>query len=208
MTEDEYLNSKDDLLGRIEQQLNRAITPILERALATYDPATVDDEYLGDLNDALRAEIGVAMFTAQTEMSSLALRAFPGRPQRMQSPEELLRSVEYGSQKDPAPLSSWLDRQSPSRWMRDLIGGSAEKIRNSVNSLIEGAVWSFAARTEQITWSTPEAWRWVTRPELSQTGTCPVCAPLDGRVERRMEDFPVPYPVHPRCKCGVIPAVD
>ncbi|WP_413746090.1 hypothetical protein [Synechococcus sp. MIT S9507] len=64
MTEDEYLNSKDDLLGRIEQQLNRAITPILERALATYDPATVDDEYLGDLNDALRADIGAAMFTA------------------------------------------------------------------------------------------------------------------------------------------------
>ena len=39
-----------------------------------------------------------------------------------------------------------------------------------------------------------------------ETGPCPVCAPLDGRVERRMEDFPVPYPVHPRCRCGVIPA--
>ena len=30
------------------------------------------------------------------------------------------------------------------------------KVRNSENSQIEGAVWSFTARTEQITWSTLE----------------------------------------------------
>ena len=206
MTGSEYLDSKEAVLERMQAQITRAIAPTLERTLAIYDPATADDEDLGNLNDALRAELGAAMFSAQSELGAMCLRAYPGRQQRMQSPNELLQSVEYGSQKDPAPLSSWLDRQSPSRWMRDLLGASAEKIRNSVNSLIEGAVWSFGARTEQITWSTPLAWQWVTRPELSETGPCPVCAPLDGRVERRMEDFPVPYPVHPRCRCGVIPA--
>ena len=35
---------------------------------------------------------------------------------------------------------------------------------------------------------------WVTRPELSATGTCSVCCPLDGRKEKRRKDFGVPYP--------------
>lgn len=194
MTGNEYLNDKEALLNRVEQQIQRATTPILEGAFATYDPETAEEECLGPLNDALRAEISAALFRAQSEMSSLAMRAYPGRPARMQSPEELIQSIRYGSQNDPVPLVSWLARQSPSRWMRDLFKGSAAKIRNSVNSLIEGCCLELRRphRTDHL--------------ELSQTGTCPVCVPLDGRVERRMEDFPVPYPVHPRCKCGVIRA--
>ena len=142
----------------------------------------------------------------QGAISDLCMRVFPGRKPRMSSGEELLEVVPNGSQKAVKTLSWWMDRQSPSNWMRDLIGATAEKVRNSVNSLIEGAVWAMGAHTEQITWSTPSAWQWVTRPELSKTGTCPICAPLDSRVEKRMSVFGVPYPVHPRCKCGVVPS--
>ena len=202
----EYLDSKESLLNSIEQQITQAVAPTLTRTLAIYDPSAADEEALGQLNDALRIEIGNALFVNQTAIVDLCMRAYPGRKPQMRSPEQLLEAIPYGAQKSVKTLSWWLNRQSPSNWMRDLIGASVEKVRNSVNSLIEGAVWAMGANTEQITWSTPLAWQWVTRPELSKTGTCPVCAPLDGRVEKRIADFGVPYPVHPRCKCGVVPS--
>ena len=46
---------------------------------------------------------------------------------------------------------------------------------------------------------------WETRPELSATGSCSVCTPLNGRKKKRLADFGVPYLAHPRCKCGILP---
>ena len=47
------------------------------------------------------------------------------------------------------------------------------------------------------------AWRWNA---VLDPRTCPLCRPLHNRVETNPENFPHgPPPVHPRCRCVVIP---
>lgn len=42
---------------------------------------------------------------------------------------------------------------------------------------------------------------WQTNPELSATGPCPICQPLDGKVQG--VDWFDPPPAHPRCVCSL-----
>ena len=42
--------------------------------------------------------------------------------------------------------------------------------------------------------------RWVTHPELTKTGPCPICADLEGNVYRKGQFLP-PLPAHSGCVC-------
>lgn len=102
-------------------------------------------------------------------------------------------------------LNQWFTCRSPSRWMKDILKATTADVRYKVKTAIEHAVWAAAARTEEFSWNATPLIMWVTRPELSATGTCSVCGPLDGRKAKRRKDFGVPYPADPRCKCGMVP---
>lgn len=58
--------------------------------------------------------------------------------------------------------------------------------------------------TMRVRGLTSESDLWVTRPELSDSGPCPVCAPLD-RQPRSVwtRQFPDGPPTHPRCVCEI-----
>ena len=88
--------------------------------------------------------------------------------------------------------------------MRDILKATPADVRHTVKTAIQHAVWSSAAHTEIFSWRSSRLLMWITRPELSATGTCSVCGPLDGRKEKRRRDFGVGYPAHPRCKCGIV----
>ena len=102
-------------------------------------------------------------------------------------------------------LNQWSTRSSPSKWMKDILKATPADVRYKVKTAIEHAVWAAAARTEEFSWEASSLLMWITRPELSATGTCSECSPLNGRREKRRKDFGVPYPHHPRCTCGIVP---
>lgn len=46
---------------------------------------------------------------------------------------------------------------------------------------------------------------WMTNCDLSKTGCCPLCDPLDGLPSSRWKRFyPEGPPVHPRCRCEIV----
>lgn len=63
-------------------------------------------------------------------------------------------------------------------------------------AIINGLQADYAARGQRII---PY---WVTRPELSATGPCPLCEPLDGLAQGDGWFDPPPSP-HPRCVCSL-----
>ena len=91
-------------------------------------------------------------------------------------------------------LNQWFTRRSPSKWMKDILKATPADVRYKVKTAIEHAVWAAAARTEQFGWEASSLLMWITRPELSATGTCSECSPLNGMKDKRRKDFGVPYP--------------
>jgi len=91
-------------------------------------------------------------------------------------------------------------------------GTVANNWRERVQSIVAAALWSTvqpaidrAAAAAAQTPSVPQLlqWRWNA---LLDPRTCPVCRPLHGRTEANPEDFPQgPPPIHPRCRCVLIP---
>lgn len=60
-----------------------------------------------------------------------------------------------------------------------------------------------AAINRTVGISDDDAWR--IHPELSATGTCPTCRPLDGRPRRIWSvEFPAGPPAHRNCNCEII----
>lgn len=46
--------------------------------------------------------------------------------------------------------------------------------------------------------------RWVTHPELTRTGPCPICQPLQNSPRSRWSlEFPAGPPAHPHCVCAI-----
>lgn len=96
-------------------------------------------------------------------------------------------------------------------------GTVANNWRERLQSIVAAALWGTVQPTAQRAVEVARAraveapgqavqllqWRWnaVLDPK-----TCPVCRPLDGRVELSVGDFPQgPPPLHPRCRCVLIP---
>ena len=203
---DNYLNQKEALLDRIEDRITAKVQPVLEAALEKI--VDLDEEQTAEreaaltpLNDTLQSTIGEQIFMHQREIAELVVQFYPGIPNRMLTPVEWMDTIAMRG----FTLNQWFTRKSPSRWMRDILKATPADIRQTVKTAIQHAVWTSAARTEVFSWQSSPMLMWITRPELSATGTCSVCSPLDGRKEKRRKDFGVPYPAHPRCKCGIVP---
>lgn len=96
-------------------------------------------------------------------------------------------------------------------------GTVANNWRERLQSIVAAALWGTVQPTAQRAVEVARAraveapgqavqllqWRWnaVLDPK-----TCPVCRPLDGRVELSVGDFPQGSPpLHPRCRCVLIP---
>ena len=201
-----YLDAKGSLLDGIEDEITAIVQPVLEAALETLvdlpDDAEAEREAaLTPLNDTLQSAIGEQLFLHQREMADLAVQFYPGIPNRMLTPTEWLDTIAMRV----FTLNQWFTRRSPSRWMKDILKATPADVRHTVKTAIQHAVWSSAAHAERFSWEASRLLMWITRPELSVAGTCSVCGPLDGRKEKRRKDFGVPYPAHPRCKCGIVP---
>jgi hypothetical protein len=95
-------------------------------------------------------------------------------------------------------------------------GTTYSAILNRDNALIANSVWDVSghveraifARQQQKTATTPApfaAGGWVWHSILDPK-TCPICRPLDGRRGATQTDFPYIPPVHPRCRCRILPA--
>lgn len=205
---DSYLDAKEVLLDGITDEITNKVSPTLEATITA--AAALDDsdsslamreQELGKLNDTLQSAIGETLFLRFSEMSALALEFYPGRPAPMVTPTQFMRDIEIRG----TSLEDLFRRRSPSRFMKDLLKATPEETRHTVYSAIEHATWAAAALAEKFSWETTPLLMWITRPELSATGSCSVCTPLNGRKEKRRADFGVPYPAHPRCKCGIVP---
>ena len=134
-------------------------------------------------------------------MTDLALEFYPGQPTPMLSPQQWLEEIKMSG----TSLAKWFERRSPSRWMRDVMRATPQELRHTVSTAIDQALWYAAHRQELFSRDRTSAYRWITRPELSASGTCNVCAPRDGRVEKRIKDFSLQLPAHPHCHCGILP---
>jgi len=93
-------------------------------------------------------------------------------------------------------------------------GTVANNWRERVQSIVAAALWGTvqpaidraAAAAERTRIAQLLRWRWnaVLDPK-----TCPVCRPLHGRLEADPADFPQgPPPIHPRCRCVLIPEME
>jgi len=104
------------------------------------------------------------------------------------------------------PTSRILDLITPSRTTISrgtVINAWLERLR----AISAAILWSLNTPIQQeavnISGRELVGWRWnaVLDPK-----TCPICRPLDGRVEPTPESFPNgPPSVHPRCRCVLIP---
>lgn len=93
-------------------------------------------------------------------------------------------------------------------------------LRNRDTALIANAIWEVSGYAERavfqrksyLTRQYPETptspvfasagWRWYS---ILDPATCPICRPLDGSTSDRPTGFPYIPPVHPRCRCRILP---
>lgn len=93
-------------------------------------------------------------------------------------------------------------------------------LRNRDTALIANAIWEVSGYAERAVFErkayltrqypvTPDApafasagWRWHA---ILDPKTCPICRPLDGLTRDRPSAFPYTPPVHPRCRCRILP---
>ena len=93
-------------------------------------------------------------------------------------------------------------------------------LRNRDTALTSNAIWEvsgYAERTifERQKYLTTRFPSTPTRPIFAAGGwqwnaildpkTCPICRPLNGLIHPRFSDFPYIPPVHPRCRCRLLP---
>jgi SPP1 gp7 family putative phage head morphogenesis protein len=81
------------------------------------------------------------------------------------------------------------------------------RMRARAEAIIANSVWAVSHREEQAVWQPitqdgTTRWRWYA---VLDPKTCPRCAPLDGEIRDRVEQFPYQPPVHPNCRCVILP---
>lgn len=83
-------------------------------------------------------------------------------------------------------------------------GSFANRILNRVKNMVSGAVWAVTNGNLQEVWkeANPPRWRWNA---VLDPATCPICAPLDNEEQDSVEAFPYQPPVHPNCRCVILP---
>jgi SPP1 gp7 family putative phage head morphogenesis protein len=84
------------------------------------------------------------------------------------------------------------------------VGTVLSNIRNRVEGTIAQAVWAVATHSERLVWRERDVEQWVWTAVLD-TRTCPICSPLDGVTRPARNAFPYQPPVHPNCRCRILP---
>lgn len=99
-------------------------------------------------------------------------------------------------------------------------GTSYSALRNRDTALISNSVWEVSGYAERAVFErqkyltsrptlppTPapfgaKGWQWHA---ILDPKTCPICRPLDGLIRQNFNEFPYIPPVHPRCRCRLLP---
>jgi len=102
-------------------------------------------------------------------------------------------------------------------------GTSYSALRNRDTALIANSIWEVSGYAERKIFErqkylTARSATIATIPTLPLFGskgwqwnavldpkTCPICRPLDGLIRQNFNDFPYIPPVHPRCRCRLLP---
>ena len=83
-------------------------------------------------------------------------------------------------------------------------GSFANKMWNRVQNTSAAVVWDGVSKTVTQVLIDQPAKEWVWNAVLDPE-TCPVCRPLDGQRREKPSQFDRLPPLHPRCRCAVLP---
>ena len=199
---------------RTKQRLAPYITTALERidALVERGELITDAELedaLSELNDAARSVLGEELESLQPALLSLAARCGDVGPATPLPGPVILDQAEM----DGTTITTWLERHSPSQWMRGLMdavrqgiddgwtrhrAATSTTLERLTATLVETSTWSAANQRLTTAWTATEH-RWITREDEK---VCSICAPLDGTIFSGASNGP---PAHPRCRCVALP---
>tara|TARA_R110002012_G_scaffold127685_2_gene279964 strand:- start:396 stop:1220 length:825 start_codon:yes stop_codon:yes gene_type:complete len=85
-------------------------------------------------------------------------------------------------------------------------GSYASQVMNRVKNTIAGAAWSAVSNELLTAMQDVEVSTWVWNAVLDPE-TCPICRPLDKQTRAKPGLFPYSPPVHPNCRCAVLPVL-
>ena len=85
-------------------------------------------------------------------------------------------------------------------------GSFANRMWNRVRNTVVASTWDVVTSNLLETWEDLNVDTWVWNAILDPR-TCPICAPLDGQTRSAATGFPYIPPVHPRCRCAVLPVL-
>lgn len=208
----------------------KQLRPLLEDALVTFNDTFRDLlgerleqlQYttLGMAHDHLNGETTTYSFFTARELLDLvkvfggwSLREYFQRRSPSQFMKEILRLVDRTVQRgimNGLPTEEIVNQIVPevvNRGRPQLTirrGTILNAIRNRVEGTIAQAVWTVATQSERQVWDEEDVQRWVWSAVLDER-TCPICSPLDNSTEESRDDFPYSPPVHPNCRCRILP---
>jgi len=83
-------------------------------------------------------------------------------------------------------------------------GSFANRVWNNLKNVVANAVWQTVNDNAQEVWRAdrPPEWQWEA---VLDPKTCPICRPLDKQIRSSPTGFPYQPPVHPRCRCVILP---
>ena len=85
-------------------------------------------------------------------------------------------------------------------------GSYASQVMNRVKNTVAGAAWSAVSNELLTAMQDVEVNTWVWNAVLDPE-TCPICRPLDKQTRAKPGLFPYSPPVHPNCRCAVLPVL-
>lgn len=85
-------------------------------------------------------------------------------------------------------------------------GSFANRMWNRVRNTVVAATWDAVTSNLLETWQDLDVDTWIWNAVLDPR-TCPICSPLDGQTRPAPTGFPYIPPVHPRCRCAVLPVL-
>lgn len=200
--------------------INDALAQLLaeELWLFQYTAQDLAAKWLGEPGPPLAdtpAELMRQLRFLNQELSAYFQRRSPSQFMR-----EILRLVDRTVQRgilDGTPTAQIVEQILPEAvrgGRRSLVirrGTLINAVRSRVDAIIATAIWAtFTGAATQV-WQTAItaqgqgaalAWEWSA---ILDPRTCPVCAPLDGQRRATPDGFGVTPPVHPFCRCALLP---
>jgi SPP1 gp7 family putative phage head morphogenesis protein len=219
----------DDGLGRNLAYV--AIKPMLENALVTFNDTfalrlsaaleLLQSTTLGMAFDHLQSDgIPFVFLTSDQWLDQVrvfggwTLRQYFQRRSPSQFMKEILRLVDRTVQRGlmqglpTEDIARQIVPEVISRSGRPSLtirkGTILNAIRNRVEGTIAQAIWTVATHSERQVWQESDVAQWIWSAILDER-TCPVCTPLDNMVEDDRDMFPFQPPVHPNCRCRILP---